>query len=235
MKPIILSSAEWESVFIRENLSGTETVKAEGIKVHTGRLSGLPMTLVELEKGSVSGIDVNLLARLNPEYLVSIGEAYSCKKNLNAGDVVISSAAVYLDSRKATRLAEVGAELRLVDLGLKVAEELACNGQICKFVVGRVLLNPGNASPGRKLNFIPRNDIYCIDSNGFPLTQWAVESQIPFVLVRTIIPVPGKNRPPEVAQIRRDTAKKNFWLVKGILEGLKKMQTPGTGGKVDLI
>ncbi len=237
MKPTFLSSAQWVSKFIRENLSGMETVKAGGLQVYTGRLSGLPMNLVELEKGPVDTIDFSLLSGLQPQYLVSIGEAYSCKKNLGTGDIVISSAAVYLENCGGVRLAETKAELRLVDLGLKVAEELSFNDQICKFVIGRILLNPGSSRAGKRLNFIPSADIYCIDSSGYPLTQWAVESGAPFVLIRTIIPVSAKNRPPEAFQIRCELAKKHFWVVKGILEGLKKIQTPDAEGlrKVDLI
>ena len=236
MKLMILSATPWGSVFIKENIPGIETKKLPGLAVHSGKLGGQWVALVEMnEEEDVPDFGGSLVDGIDPEYIVSLGEAYSCKKSLGIGDMVISSGGAFLETSKPNELGDARADQKLIDLGLKAVERFNNDDRLCKVVVGTVFLNPGTAKTGRKLNFLPQKDIYCIDHNGFPFTRWLVNNKTPFVMVRTIVPVSAKNRSVDVTQLKWDMAKRNFWFVKGILEGLKKIRTKETVGKVDLI
>ncbi|MHB9094741.1 MAG: nucleoside phosphorylase-I family protein [Eubacteriales bacterium] len=235
MNLVILSSAKWSSVFIKENLTGMETNSDGGLNFYAGKLNGQSVTLIEIEEEVIPVMEEDLVAGLDPDYVVSLGEAYSCKKNLAAGDFVISSGASYLNNHKANQLDGQKADRKLVDLGLKAAEKFIGDEGICKFVVGNIFLNPGTATTGRKLTFLPNNDVYCMDCNGYPLTQWLVNWKAPFVLVRTVIPVRGQYGNLEVTQFKWDMAKRSFWVVRGIMDGLKKKVGMPAVRKVDLI
>lgn len=234
MKLVVLSSTVWGSVFIRENMNVSEARKSAGLKIYTGTLHRQWITLIQQEAGNTINED-NLLADLDPDYVISLGEAFSGKRNLEPGDMVISSEALYLDQQKPNILQGAAAEMKLVDLGIRAAEKFNNDERICKVVVGKVFLDPGTAKTGRKLTFMPREDIYCLESNGYPMTKWVIERKYPFVLVKTIIPVWDRYGRLQITQFRWDTAKKNFWIVRGIFEGLKKMRLWETPGKVDLI
>lgn len=224
MKTVILSSAMWGSVFIRENMSGIETKYVDGLVTHSGKLCGQPVTLLEAEENSCPDIESNLLSGFEPGCLISLGEAFSCKKSLGAGDIIISSSASYLDDLKHKHLNDAAADLNLVDLSLRAAEKFVNEECDCKVVVGKVFINPGTLETGRKLNFLPHNGIYCIDSNGYPLAQWVADSSLPFVLIRTVVPAFWQGAHLEITTFKWEMAKRNFWIIKGILEGLKKKQ-----------
>lgn len=236
MNLVILSSAVLCSVFIKENLSGLETREIGGLQVFTGKLNGRPVTLFEIEEDNIPLTDENLLDGLQAGCLISLGESYSCKKNLASGDMVVSSGATFLDKTNSNQAAEAKADLKLVDLGLKAAERFINEEGLCKVIVGKVFIDPGTDRSGRKLTFMPRHDVYCIDRNGYPVTQWVADGNVPFVLVRTIVPA-GWNQKQEleVTQFKWDMAKRNFWIVRGIVEALKKKTFREKTRKVDLI
>lgn len=233
MKLGILSSTSWGSVFIKENMSGTESTKTEGVEIINGKLNGQPVTLVELEEGIIPDVQGDLFADLDAEYVVSLGEGFSCKKNLETGDIVVSSFVSSMDTGKPGQLNDVPVDRNMVDLTLKAAEKFNNEERLCKVVVGKVFLDPGTPKTGRKLSFLPKEDIYCMDRGGYPLTQWLADGKTPFVMVRIIVPIMEKYGRLEVTRFRWETARKYFWIVKGILEGLKKKRMREIVGKVD--
>jgi len=233
MKPVILSSAMWGSVFIKENMSGIEPRNFQGLSAYTGKLCGQPVSLLEVEENNCLDVDKELISSFAPDCLISLGEAYSCKKRLRAGNFIISSFATYLDYLCQNQLKDAAADNKLIDLSLKSVEKFINDDCNFKVVVGKVFINPGNRTTGRKLNFLPQNGIYCIDTSGFPLTQWAAESNLPFVLIRAVVPPFFKCTQYEITTFKWEMAKRNFWIIKGILEGLKKRRFPETVRKVD--
>lgn len=234
MKLVVLSSTPWGSVFIKENMSLVETIESAGVGIYTGKLNGKAVTLIEQQEGNPD-TDEQIMAELGPHYLISLGEAFSSKKNLEAGDMVVSSGAACLEASKPNTLRDVDVDRKLVDLALKAAEKFNSDERICKVVVGKVLIDPGTPKTGLKLDFLPQDDIYCMDKGGYPFTQWVIDGKAPFVLLRTIVPIMEKYGRSEVTQFRWDTAKKNFWLVRGILDGLKQRGSRQAREKVDLI
>jgi nucleoside phosphorylase len=231
MKLMVLSSAVWGSVFIKENMTTGETNKSGGLNIINGKLGSHRFALVEQEDGFESDLAEVISNEIKPDCILSLGEAYSSKKNLENGDLVMSSAAAYIVPGNSNQLEEVKADLFMVDLGLKAAEKFNGEEKLCKVVVGKVFLNPGTVKTGLKLTFLPHNDIYCMDNNGYPLIQGAVTTGLPFVLVRTIVPVKNRQQK-EIAHNKWDMAKKNFWVLKGILEGLKKSLPAEKRGKL---
>ena len=234
MKIVVLSATPWGSVFIKENMSVVETIESAGVGIYTGKLNGKPITLIEQQDGGADP-EENLLADLDAKYIVSLGEAYSSKKNPETGDMVVSSGSACLEAAQPNSLREIDVDRKLVDLSLKAAEKFNSDEKICKVVVGKILIDPGTSKTGLKLNFLPQDDIYCMDNGGYPFTQWVVNGNIPFVLIRTVVPIMEQYGRLEVTQFRWDTAKKNFWIVKGIIDGLKQGRVKRTSEKVDLI
>ncbi len=236
MRPLIMSASPQGSVFIKENILGIKTTKVVGLEIHTGKLNGQFVDLIEITEEGISPNHHEVLpVDVNPECIVSLGEAYSCKKSLDTGDMVISSGAFFLEPGKAQQLEEARADQKLIDLGLQAAEKFNSDEQLCKVVVGTILLNPGSARTRRKLIPLLKNNIYCIDHNTYPFIPWLAHQTPPFVLIRTVIPVSLKGAQFQITQLKWDMAKRNFWIVKGILEGLKKMRIQEAVGKVDLI
>ncbi len=236
MKLVILSSSPGGSVFLKENLSGSETRQAAGLEIHFGKLGGHLVALLETTGAEVSSEPgEGWPAGSDPEYLISLGEAYSCKKNLDPGDMVISSGALFPRPGKGHRLEEAWADQKLIDWGLKAAERFNHEERLCKVVVGAVLLQAGTAGARRKPAAPALNDVYCIDRTGYPYTTRLVTWKIPFVLVRTVVPGPEISGRLPGERFKWEMARRNFWLVKGILDELKKIQIQETVGKVDLV
>jgi len=191
------------------------------------------VSLLEVEDNSCPDIENNLLPSFEPSCLISLGEAFSCKKSLGAGDIIISSSASYLDNLKQNPLKDTAADLKLVDLSLRASEKFMNEEYSCKVVVGKVFINQGTSVVGRRLSFLPQNGIYCIDSSCHPLAKWLTDSSLPFVLIRTITSASLQGPQSEGTSFKWEMAKRNFWIIKGILEGLKKKQFLKTVRKVD--
>ncbi len=207
MNLVVISSSQLGSVFIKENLAKQEKLEYPGLTVTRGKLQGHRITLIEPVEGAEqvqvsSEILVNDLAA---KYVVSLGKAECQLNSLVPGDIVVSAEA---------------ADQKLIDMALRAVEKFGPDEKACKVVVGRVISEPvvpAGKAPGRK----QIKEIHCVDPAGFMQAKdWSAE-KIPFVLIRTITSSKS-GEDGDLARFNWDMAKRNFWLVKGILDAAKK-------------
>jgi len=208
MNLVVVSSSQLGSVFIKENLAKQEILEYPGLKVTRGKLHGHNITLVEPEEGGRQvQISPDMLVNdLAAKYVVSLGKAECHLNSLAPGDIVVSAEA---------------SDQKLIDLALKAAEKFGPDEKNCKVVVGRVVSDqdaPAGKPSGRK----HVKEIQCVDPEGFVQARDWSENQIPFVLVRTITPRQD-GQDCDLTRFNWDMAKRNFWLVKGILDAAKKL------------
>jgi nucleoside phosphorylase len=214
MNLVVVSSTQLGSVFIKENLVKQEVLEYPGLMITRGKLQGHKITLIEPGEGLEE-------VRITPEILVhdlaahnvvSLGKARCHLNSLAPGDIVVSAEA----------------DQKLVDLALRAVEKFGPDDKSCKVVVGRVMEAPAAqaAKPsGRKVK-----EIHCVDPEGYTQARdWSAE-KIPFVLIRTI--TPSDEESSDLTRFNWEMAKRNFWLVKGMLDSVKKLPAgKGSGSK----
>lgn len=225
MNLVVVSSSQLGSVFIKENLVKQEKLEYPGLTVIRGKLQGHKITLIEpgegLEKVSIS--PEILLNDLAAKHVVSLGKAV-CNFNLLApGDIVVSAEAADGESNAGSTtdpVEYITADQKLIDLALRAVEKFEPDEKACKVVVGRVVsapTGPAGKASARKQN----KGIHCVDPEGVLQAKGWSEEKIPFVLIRTITP-PANEEQRDMTRFNWDMAKRNFWMVKGMLDAAKK-------------
>lgn len=231
MNLVVVSSSQLGSVFIKENLAKQEKLEYPGLTVTRGKLQGHKLILVEPGDG-VDQLSIKPEILLNDfavKYVVSLGKAECRFNTLAPGDIVVSAEAAPGEDVAAARQTEnLRADQKLIDLALRAGEKFEPDEQVCKVVVGRVVSEA--AVQAGKPSARKHKEIHCVDPEGvLQAKDWSHE-KIPFVLIRTITPPPDDENS-DMTRFNWDMAKRNFWMVKGMLDAAKKNASRKTNHK----
>lgn len=225
MNLVVVSSSQLGSVFIKENLTKQEQLEYPGLTVIRGKLQGHKITLIEPGEG-LEQVRISpeiLLNDLAAKYVVSLGKAECSLNSLLPGDIVVSAEAAEGDTNTgsaANPVEWVIADEKLIDLALRAVEKFEPDEKACKVVVGRVVSVPAEQA-GKSHTRKQNKEIHCVDPEGVLQARGWSQEKIPFVLIRTITP-PVSDEQSDMARFNWDMAKRNFWMVKGMLDAAKK-------------
>lgn len=193
----IIGAMEEEVTSLKENMTVEKTVKRASMEFLQGTLAGKPVVVVRCGIGKVNAaICTQILAdEFKADAIVNTGIAGSLKKEINIGDIVLSTDALQHDMdatgfgygygvipRMETSVFQ--ADEKLIALAKKCCEKV--NPDISVFT-GRVVSGDQFISDKGKKDWITEHfQGYCTEMEGAAIAQTAYLNGIPFLIVRAI-------------------------------------------------
>lgn len=193
----VIGAMEEEVKILKDKMKIEETVDVAGMEFYKGTLDNKNIVLVRSGVGKVNMATCTqiLIDKFNVTALVNSGVAGTMDKNLNQGDIVISTDAVQHDfdttvfgdplgeiSRLDVRFFE--ADKNMID----VANEAAKKVSNIHIKEGRVASGDQFVAGGEVADKIKKNfgDVAAVEMEGAAMAQVAYLNKVPFVIIRSI-------------------------------------------------
>ena len=181
---------------LKSEMSNLTVTKKAGMEFYDGILEGLPVVVVQCGVGKVNAAMCAqvLCDCFGVTHLVNTGIAGSLCAELDIGDLLISSDAMYHDFD----VQHFGYEMGEVP-GMGVLTFAADEEMISYAVAAAEAVNPGHSCIGRvasgdkfvaekavKENIIEKTKALCTEMEGAAIAHVAFRNQLPFVILRAI-------------------------------------------------
>lgn len=194
MKLGIIGAMDLEVGTLKSSMTQVKTLKKAGMEFWEGNLRGLPAVVVQCGVGKVNaGICAQILADLfGVTAIVNTGIAGSLDKELDIGDILISTDAMYHDFDchyfDYTPGQVPGLPLAFpADDALAKQAEAACRAMGISFRRGRVASGDQFVSgKALKERIISITSASCTEMEGAAIAQAAYRNGIPFLILRAI-------------------------------------------------
>ena len=193
----IIGAMEIEISGLRECMENRQTEHISGIRFDWGTINGVLCTLAVCGPGKVNAAVCAqaMIMRFRPRMVINTGVAGGLYKDINVGDIVISSDALQHDFDVTGLGYERGvipdlpvsifqADTEMVEMAKEACEIV--NPEIQCFV-GRVVTGDQFISDNdKKKELVETFGGYCAEMEGAAMAQVATLNQVPFVIIRAI-------------------------------------------------
>ncbi|MGL5756083.1 MAG: 5'-methylthioadenosine/adenosylhomocysteine nucleosidase [Paraclostridium sp.] len=193
----VIGAMEEEVKILKDKMDIEETVDVAGMEFYKGTLDKKNIVLVRSGVGKVNMATCTqiLIDKFNVTALVNSGVAGTMDKNLNQGDIVISTDAVQHDfdttvfgdplgeiSRLDIRFFE--ADKNMINIACEAAKKVSdINIKQGRVASGDQFVAGGDVADKIKKNF---GDVAAVEMEGAAMAQVAYLNKIPFVIIRSI-------------------------------------------------
>lgn len=231
MKTIgIIGAMEEEIINIKSQIDIISTKNIVGLDFYMGKMFGNSVVLVRSGIGKVNAaICAQILIDLYAvDYIINVGVAGAINKDLDIGDVVISSDAVHHDFDTTVFGDAIGTIPRMKESNFKADEELIKlavkagekeNNK--KVIVGRIASGDQFISTPEAKNKIWNNfKAACTEMEGAAIAHVCSLNKIPFVIIRSISDKAEEGSNDNYEQFFRESAKISAKIVENIIEML---------------
>ena len=197
MKVGIIGAMDVEVTALKSSLAVSRILKKAGMEFQEGMLGNTEVVIVKCGVGKVNaGICVQILADyFAVTHVINTGVAGSLNNDINIGDIVISSDAVYHDVDATVFGYAMGEVPQLGTLSFPADEALqqlaktavASAAPGCRSFIGRVLSGDQFiASRQKKEALTEAFGGFCCEMEGCAIAQACYLNQIPYVIIRAI-------------------------------------------------
>ncbi len=198
MKTIgIVGAMDSEISLLKSNMELISAKQIIGVDFYMGKMSGKNIVLVRSRVGKVNAaICTQVMIDLyGVDYVINTGVAGAISKDLDVGDIVISSDLVHHDFDTTAIGEPIGVNTSISESFFKADEELiriakeACNEVIKdnNIFVGRIGTGDQFVSnPDTKQRIWDNFNVYCTEMEGAAIAQTCYLNKIPFVVIRAI-------------------------------------------------
>ncbi|MGO5053000.1 5'-methylthioadenosine/adenosylhomocysteine nucleosidase [Lachnospiraceae bacterium LCP25S3_G4] len=193
----IIGAMDEEVAALKENMEIKETLEQASMVFCCGKLSGKEVVIVRSGIGKVNAAVCAqiLVDRFHVDMLINTGIAGSLNADINIGDMVISTDALYHDMDATNFGYPLGqiprmdtlafqADKKLIELAKRTNEEV--NPDIQTFVGRIVSGDQFVASKDVKERIINHFQAYCTEMEGAAIAQVAYLNHISYVIIRAI-------------------------------------------------
>lgn len=181
---------------LKEKLSNLQVTQRAGMEFYEGNLEGCPAVVVQCGVGKVNAaLCVQILCDcFDVTHIVNTGVAGSLSADLDIGDFVISSDAMYHDFTCSTLGYPVGqvpglavrsfaADQKLLDLAKAAAEQVhPGHARVGRVASGDQFV----AAKAQKMQIIADTNALCTEMEGAAIAHAAWRNNVPFVVIRAI-------------------------------------------------
>lgn len=227
----IIGAMELEVAQLKDAMEIKNIVEKASMKFFEGVLSGTDVVIVQCGVGKVNaGMCVQALVDLfNVTHVINTGVAGSLRADLDIGDIVISSDAVYHDMDVTSLGYAIGqvpgidtlaftADKSMVDAAKNSCEKV--NPDI-KAQIGRVVSGDQFISDkATKNNIIANFDGYCTEMEGAAIAHAAYLNKTPFVIIRAISDKADDSAEMDYPTFEKAAAKHSAALVEDLITRL---------------
>ncbi|KKI88532.1 5'-methylthioadenosine nucleosidase [Bacillus sp. SA1-12] len=230
MKIAIIGAMEEEVTILREKLENREQEDIAGSEFTKGFYKGVEVVLLKSGIGKVNAAmsTTLLLDRFKPDYVINTGSAGGFHPSLNVGDIVISTEVRHNDVDVTAFGYEYGQvpglpaaytpNEKLVEVAVKKAEEISTI-QVAK---GLIVTGDSFLNDPVKVEFIRSkfNDLHAGEMEAAAIAQVCHQFNIPFVVIRALSDIAGKESNISFEQFLDQAAKHSADLVLKIVEAI---------------
>ncbi|MED2972406.1 5'-methylthioadenosine/S-adenosylhomocysteine nucleosidase [Fictibacillus sp. B-59209] len=231
MKIGIIGAMEEEVIILRDKLSHRQDKTLAGCEFYTGKIDGIDIILLKSGIGKVNAaIGTTLMIEMfQPDCLINTGSAGGFHKDLNVGDVVISTEVRHHDVDATIFGYEYGQvpqmpayyvpDADLVSIAVKSAEKVS-GIQVAK---GLIASGDSFMSDHERVEFIRTKlaGLYAAEMEAAAIAQVAYQFKVPFVIIRSLSDIAGKDARVSYDQFLDTASKHSAELILLMIEELK--------------
>ncbi len=202
MKIAIIGAMEEEVTLLRDRIEDGTVEVIAGCEFTAGRMDGIDVVLLRSGIGKVNAAMSTsiLLEKYSPDYVINTGSAGGYDPNLNVGDLVISSEVRHHDVDVTVFGYEYGQVPQLPAAFLadkeliKVAEEGAKEISDIQTVQGLIATGDAFMNDPVRVDYIRDKftDLKAVEMEAAAIAQVAYQFGIPFVVIRCLSDIAGK-------------------------------------------
>lgn len=228
MKIAIIGAMDEEVALLKKNISGVSEERRANMKLFIGKMFEHEVILLKSGIGKVNAALATAIAieRFQPDLLINTGSAGGLNQNLSVGDIVVSTEVRHHDVDATAFGYEYGqvpqmpaafiADQKLVDLAYRCAGEIPG----VKTVKGLIATGDSFMSDPRKVARVSENfhDVAAVEMEGAAIAQVAYQYGIPFVVIRSLSDIAGKDSARSFEEFLQTAAENSATLIMKMLE-----------------
>lgn len=231
MKVGIIGAMDEEVDLLRSKLENKEVINLAGSEFYTGKIDGLDVVLLKSGIGKVNAAmgTTLLIDKFQPDWIINTGSAGGFHSDLTVGDVVISTAVRHHDVDVTIFGYEYGQvprmpafyapDEKLVSIAVRSAEKIK------GIQVAQGLIASGDSfmNDPERVEFIRSKlpGLYAAEMEAAAIAQVAHQFEVPFVIIRSLSDIAGKDSNISFDQFLVTAAKNSAELILLMLEELK--------------
>lgn len=232
MKVGIIGAMDEEIELLRGRIQDMETTIVAGSEFYKGSIEGVEVVLLKSGIGKVNAAmgTTLLIDKFRPDVILNTGSAGGFHQDLNVGDIVISSEVRHNDVDVTVFGYEFGQvprmpafyepEEKLVEAAVRSAEKIS-GIQVAK---GLIASGDSFMSDPARVEYIRTKlpELYAAEMEAAAIAQVAHQFGVPFVIIRSLSDIAGKDANLSFDQFLQTAAKNSAELILLMLEELKK-------------
>lgn len=231
MRVGIIGAMDEEVDLLRSKLEDREDLFQAGTEFYSGKIEGLEVVLLKSGIGKVNAAmgTTLLIDKFQPDLIINTGSAGGFHGELNVGDVVISSAVTHHDVDVTVFGYEYGQVPRMPayytpdEKLVSIAEKSAASIDGIQVVQGLIASGDSFMSDPERVEFIRTKlpNLYAAEMEAAAIAQVAHQFEVPFVIIRSLSDIAGKDSNVSFDQFLETAAKNSAELILLMLEELK--------------
>ncbi|MGM7702110.1 5'-methylthioadenosine/S-adenosylhomocysteine nucleosidase [Pseudalkalibacillus sp. Hm43] len=232
MKIAIIGAMDEEVILMQELIEDCETKTIAGCTFYTGTIYDQEVILLKSGIGKVNAaIATTLLNQLyKPDYVINTGSAGGFNPELNVGDVVISSEIRHHDVDVTAFGYEYGQVPALPafymphPLLVEIAEASAKDVTDKQIVKGLIASGDSFMNDAVRVKDVRGKfpELYAAEMEAAAIAQVCHQFDVPFVVIRSLSDIAGKDAPMSFDQFLKVAAKNSADLILKMVKELKK-------------
>lgn len=231
MKVAIIGAMEEEVTILRDKLMDLEQVTIAGSEFNIGTLNGVDVIVLKSGIGKVNAAmsTTILLEKFKPDAVINTGSAGGYHKELNVGDVVISTEVRHHDvdvtifGYEYGQVPQLPAAFKPDAKLFAIAEEAAKETTGKQVAKGLIVTGDSFMNDSARVDFVRSKfeDIYAVEMEAAAIAQVAYQFGTPFVIIRSLSDIAGKESNISFDQFLETAALHSAELVLKMVEKLK--------------
>jgi len=231
MRVGIIGAMDEEVELLRSKLIDRKDTSLAGSEFYPGKIDRLEVVLLKSGIGKVNAAlgTALLIEKFQPDVIINTGSAGGFHKDLNVGDVVISTEVRHHDVDVTIFGYEYGQvprmpayyspDQRLFDAAVKSAEKI----KGIQVAEGLIASGDSFMNDPERVEFIRSKlpDLYAAEMEAAAIAQVAYQFEVPFVIIRSLSDIAGKDSNISFDEFLETAAKNSAELILLMLEELK--------------
>jgi adenosylhomocysteine nucleosidase len=234
MKIAIIGAMEEEVTLLRDHIENKEQTVVAGYEFTTGKMDNADVVLLRSGIGKVNAAmsTTILLEKFKPDVVINTGSAGGFNPDLNVGDIVISTEVRHHDVDVTVFGYEYGqvpqlpaaftADEKLVQIADVAAKEI----HDIQVVKGLIATGDSFMQDPIRVEFVRGKfkDLQAVEMEAAAISQVAFQFQTPFVIIRSLSDIAGKESNVSFEQYLEKAAVNSANLVMKIVKAVNEQQ-----------
>jgi adenosylhomocysteine nucleosidase len=232
MKVAIIGAMEEEVTLLRKNIKDQTVETIAGYEYTVGKMDGVDVVLLRSGIGKVNAAlsTTILMQKFAPNYCINTGSAGGSNPALNVGDVVISTEVRHHDvdvtafGYEYGQVPQMPAAFTADDYLVRIAQECAEEISDVQVVQGLIATGDSFMNNPERVKAVQEKftDLQAVEMEAAAVAQVAYQFNIPFVIIRSLSDIAGKESGISFEQYLDKAAVNSATLVMKIVSALKK-------------